>query len=223
MLSVAELARDAVQAQYGRRHDGASSPIFSGKNPRGKPRRGHAHAHYLPEDTNGDGRVDLLTIWAPEGFGPGECAALAGLRELRRAQDPYPLHVTLVALLEARPAGGLFGPAACWESATPFLLPRHPKRNGKDSPEDQLELELRRRGLPSPVSIKVLPPYRPGGRRPVHWLEFRRWRRRGRAPAVARGYGFRIEFQEPVLGPIALGYGSHFGLGLFSPASSTPR
>ena len=29
------------------------------------------------------------------------------------------------------------------------------------------------------------------------------------------GYGFEIEFAEPVQGPIALGYGCHFGLGQF--------
>ena len=31
------------------------------------------------------------------------------------------------------------------------------------------------------------------------------------------GAGFIIEFPQPVSGPIALGYGAHFGLGLFVP------
>ena len=29
------------------------------------------------------------------------------------------------------------------------------------------------------------------------------------------GYGFRIEFPESVQGPVALGYGAHFGMGGF--------
>ena len=35
----------------------------------------------------------------------------------------------------------------------------------------------------------------------------------GRTFAV--GFAIRLEFDEPIYGPIALGYGSHFGLGLF--------
>ena len=35
--------------------------------------------------------------------------------------------------------------------------------------------------------------------------------------STATGYGFRVEFPEPVRGPIAVGYGAHFGLGVFAP------
>jgi CRISPR-associated protein Csb2 len=46
----------------------------------------------------------------------------------------------------------------------------------------------------------------------IHWLEFRRNRKDDPAQI---GYGFEIEFAEPVTGPVALGYGAHFGLGQF--------
>mgnify|MGYP003428794747 FL=1 len=50
----------------------------------------------------------------------------------------------------------------------------------------------------------------------VRWLEFRRFRNRGGGQlADSRGFGFEIVFAEPVRGPIALGYGCHFGLGQF--------
>ena len=52
----------------------------------------------------------------------------------------------------------------------------------------------------------------------VYWLDFRNQRKTGngsRGPSPPTG--FRIKFKEPVKGPIALGYGSHFGLGLFLP------
>lgn len=29
------------------------------------------------------------------------------------------------------------------------------------------------------------------------------------------GFGLRLEFAEPVAGPLMLGYASHYGLGLF--------
>jgi CRISPR-associated protein Csb2 len=49
------------------------------------------------------------------------------------------------------------------------------------------------------------------------WMKFRRTRQRGGGrQASTQGYGFRLSFDGPVQGPIALGYGSHFGLGLFS-------
>ena len=36
--------------------------------------------------------------------------------------------------------------------------------------------------------------------------------------ATRSGFGFRLSFASPIPGPLALGYGSHFGLGLFVPA-----
>ncbi|MGK3989600.1 hypothetical protein WME99_41515 [Sorangium sp. So ce136] len=37
-------------------------------------------------------------------------------------------------------------------------------------------------------------------------------------PPVATSLGLRLTFPEPVRGPIALGYASHFGLGTLAPA-----
>jgi hypothetical protein len=34
-------------------------------------------------------------------------------------------------------------------------------------------------------------------------------------PPVDCGFALRLRFAEPVRGPLCLGYGSHFGLGLF--------
>lgn len=54
---------------------------------------------------------------------------------------------------------------------------------------------------------------------PLDPLEFRTERqdcamRRG----AITGAGFELRFPEPVAGPIALGFGVHFGLGQFAPA-----
>ena len=41
----------------------------------------------------------------------------------------------------------------------------------------------------------------------------------GSLAAPESGAAFVIEFPEPVSGPLSLGYGAHFGLGLFVPAT----
>lgn len=52
--------------------------------------------------------------------------------------------------------------------------------------------------------------------KPIRWIEFRRERASGGGSRGSdRGYGFRLTFDEPVSGPITLGYGAHFGLGQF--------
>ncbi|WP_438041345.1 hypothetical protein [Sorangium sp. So ce128] len=37
-------------------------------------------------------------------------------------------------------------------------------------------------------------------------------------PPIAASLGLRLTFAEPVRGPIALGYASHFGLGAMAPS-----
>ncbi|MCA9598196.1 MAG: type I-U CRISPR-associated protein Cas5/Cas6 [Myxococcales bacterium] len=58
----------------------------------------------------------------------------------------------------------------------------------------------------------------PPARLSTRWRHFRRERsRENRRPPVAAGFGLRLVFSDSVPGPIALGYASHFGLGLFEP------
>ena len=49
----------------------------------------------------------------------------------------------------------------------------------------------------------------------------RRRKHGGSDPPLDQGYGVRITFSEPVSGPLVLGYGSHFGLGLFERADNS--
>ncbi|MCC6558221.1 MAG: type I-U CRISPR-associated protein Cas5/Cas6 [Polyangiaceae bacterium] len=51
------------------------------------------------------------------------------------------------------------------------------------------------------------------------WLRYRRERLSAGSPKppIATGLGLRLRFAEPVRGPIALGYASHFGLGAMEP------
>ncbi len=218
-VEVADLARDALQSLFGRLFDGRSSRTLSGKGQDRKPLEGHAHAHYLPADEDGDGRIDTLTLVSTDGFGPEERRAFSELRTLVRRGDPHPIDALLLGLGDLSNGGPLCAESLVWRSWTPFLLPRHPKRKGKDGPGEQLGLELERRGFPPPARVVGLESHERGGHK-TRWLEFRRWRRRGSGPALALGFGFEIEFAQPVRGPLALGYGSHYGLGLFGPVES---
>jgi CRISPR-associated protein Csb2 len=81
-------------------------------------------------------------------------------------------------------------------------------------------LDLARQGLPAPISVRSLP-HCTVGTRAFSWQDFRRWRQRGtNGPAWTTGYGFALTFDAPVCGPLALGYGTHFGLGTFVPSTT---
>lgn len=214
-VAVGSHVRSALQSIYGRRHDGGTSPVFSGRAGNQKREDQHLHAHYLMTPGTDGRRIDHVTVWAPEGFGEREVACLAELRELRLRQLPEPLRLALVALgqAEALRLPALLGPSRRWRTLTPFGLPRHPKRRcGRviDDPEAQIRRELELRGLASPRTVRLL-------RGP--WLEYRRTRPGVSRRAARRAVGLELEFDEPLSGPLALGALSHFGLGLFVPSA----
>lgn len=139
-LPIAELARRALMGIYGRvnaQPDGSKgrSATFSGKDASGDKRRDpHLHAFFLPADEDGDGRLDHLTVIAEEGFDRGELKALDRLTSLKsteRDASRHPLRTLLLGLGHLNAFDS--GPSAAsqvWISATPFVAPRHPKRNG---------------------------------------------------------------------------------------------
>jgi CRISPR-associated protein Csb2 len=213
-IVVAEVARRALQSVYGRANENASSSVFSGRDGERMRTDQHAHAHYLITSDPSSVRVDHLTVWAPEGFGPNEVAALAQVTELRDARAwPQPLRIALTALgtPDTLPLPDLCAYTHRWRTLTPIVLTRHPKRRGGqtiDGPEDQIARELQLRGLPRATRITRIE-----GR----WHEFRAQRPTGRRAAPAALLGAHIELAAPARGPIALGALAHFGLGLLVP------
>ena len=230
-LSLGELARQRLQGIYGRKYSGAASAIFSGKTSDGTPLRDHRHAFYLPTDEDNDGRLDHLTIYArgptnldgqDPGFEETELHALDGFRWLRQVGGKPDLQLVLLGVgsRDDWTDTPLFGHSRRWRSATPFVPPRHHKTRGqkREMPVEQLQDELRRRGFPTPVAVHGLLRCELEGRS-IRWIEFRRERLfGGGSRGQGFGYGFVIEFAEPVSGPLCFGYGCHFGLGLFTPA-----
>jgi CRISPR-associated protein Csb2 len=225
-LAVGELMRATLMA---RANDVSPESlwIFAGKDAAGRPLGGQSHAYFLPADDDGDGKIDQLIVHARAGFDAGAQRALYAARKLYR-RDGHEQLLTLVGLgdgaryaadLSATQSGGsrLLARSTVWESRTPVVLPRHPKlRAGRwqDTPEEQIRTMLSQVGWPDPVTIEAVDSSH--GRTDLRWHRFRRLRTKGGGSrAGARGYGFRLTFAEPHPGPLAIGYGSHMGLGQF--------
>jgi CRISPR-associated protein Csb2 len=97
------------------------------------------------------------------------------------------------------------------------VRPRHHKTHGqkRETPAEQLCDELQRRGFPAPIAVHEVLRCEVNGRS-MRWIEFRRERLLGGGSrGQGLGYGFEIDFAEEGVGPLYLGYGCHFGLGLF--------
>jgi hypothetical protein len=101
--------------------------------------------------------------------------------------------------------------ATSWVSATPFVPPRHLKRHGRSSLGGQIEAELEVRGL-SPAEVQVLE----WTGETLAFRQFVRRRQQGPQPPADVGFAVRLHFNNPVVGPVCLGYGSHYGLGRFA-------
>ncbi|WP_428265535.1 type I-G CRISPR-associated protein Csb2 [Haliangium sp.] len=216
-----------------KRSDGAAA--FAGHTADERPATGHQHAFILPEANGRHGHITHVTIYAPMGF---DDAARRGLDRLRRlwGRDAG-LDVVLVGVGQPADFAGpdrgagqcpLLMTATAWISRTPFVPTRHPKRDKKKrpkldptglhigGPEHDLRRLLAAAEFPTPSAVTDVRDTELGGK-PTHWLAFRTHRDGGGRRGPGGGYGFRIEFPEPVSGPIALGYGAHFGLGVFEP------
>jgi CRISPR-associated protein Csb2 len=187
--------------------------------------RGHEHLFLLPEDADEDGRIDHVVLYARVPFSPEVVRATQQIRRLYTpAWWPGPSREWAVYLEGMFSSASvpddvtpLMGVSQVWESATPYLHPWHSKRNGRFGPKEQIAKELRLRGLPEPARIEILEAVEIRGKLvPPHRFRRLRHTKRQHLPDM-RGSYWRLEFDTPVHGPIALGSNCHFGMGLFKP------
>lgn len=221
------------------------SSLFTGCDESGKPLEGHGHAFILCESSLGLGKgmrgeITHVVIHAPRGFQLQDRQALDSLTRVW-GHGGHDVQLILLGVGQPEDFAGLdTAKGACpilaksqsWVSRTPFVSTRHPKAtktgvpkvdgNGLQigSPEHELRRLLMLAEFPSPSSVEAVPSTDLAGHE-TRWLSFRRQRNQGNGRKVASGlgYGFRIKFPDVVSGPIAIGYGAHFGLGLFVPES----
>jgi len=103
------------------------------------------------------------------------------------------------------------GPSLRWATVTPILLDRFPKKNL--TVEDILASACERIGLPAPAEITHQPYSKLSGVPPVP--AFRLLRDKDEKPRW--GVHAILRFAAPVQGPVTLGAGRYFGLGLMKP------
>lgn len=227
-LPQGELLHRALVARAGSEAQANCSEL-TGKDATGRPLTGNRHAHLLSVDLDGDGHLDHIVVHAPMGLGPLAQRAVRSLKRTWTKGGVGELYVALAgqgdiedlrALPEPLATGidALLGPrrgARIWTNVTPLVLPRYRKVRGTNTLEGQVNSELACRGFP-PATVELLP-WSDMTRRLLHAVRVRRFP--ARPPPVDAPFAVRLVFEQPVRGPIAIGYGAHFGLGLFAAAA----
>lgn len=175
----------------------------------------HGHAFYLPQDADGDGRIDHVLVHAAAGFSH---EALTAFGELCKLFDDkgreWPVLLDNYGTREQFDSDRYMRKSHEWISVTPYLHPWHLKK--RLSIEDQIRRECASRDeLPELMDIHPEPAVTVKGKRlrPIHFHRFRN--KRGLTQPDTQGSFWRLTFEEPITGPLALGFGCHFGLGLF--------
>ena len=206
---VAERARRATlgraRTMYG--PDGIPAAL-SGHDMEGAARvTEHRHAFWLPEDADGDGRIDHLTVYAKAMDGTGLAALLAADIAIHSRGEHWRAVSDWIGRHDAPDVPtSLLETAVEWVSIAPYYRPWHAKRGF--SQDDMIRRECAARGLPPVAEVELV----------GHGAAPPRWRWRESAPkGSGRGTAWRLVFTAPVRGPLAFGYGCHFGLGLFAP------
>lgn len=230
-LPTMALFRRALLSQVGDEQQLGRCPELTGKDGEGQPLRcEHRHAHFIPVafDARSPRRIDHVLVHAPMGFGP---VAESALRQLRRtwAKGMDDIAVTLIGIgtrcsfrtVGREPIAEL-GSGATWVSRTPFVPPRFLKSRGRDSLEEQIRSELEHRGLPRLIAAPTIaaPSDTSRAGKDARWFRaFARTRQGNGGTAPAGVFHVTLTLTRPVEGPLCLGWGSHFGLGVFAPAA----
>lgn len=188
----------------------------------------HQHAHWIPlaDEAGHHGHVSSLVIWVKAGLAADEVAATLTLRRASGKRgaggDGYEIRGFPEVELLFQSAGSveqvvpeLSGPARLWCSQTPYLPVRHRKQETLDDfLLADVSAELGYRNLPPARVTRIAA----DDGLPDRWSrEYRRYRMKENLGKARPGLGLRLEFDEPVSGPLLLGQLSHFGYGIFRP------
>jgi CRISPR-associated protein Csb2 len=211
--------------------------IFTGLSPDKQPLVDHQHTHIFCEPGDKRDAIGFITLHAPAGFDDEAQAVIEDVQVSRLwGKGGHDLDLILLGFGdESTFDSPLFAKSTRWRSLTPFVSTQHLKAYGDGRPKldahgwqqgsaaaclrQQLERDPRTADNP----LKGLHQHREGVHirdKALRCLQFQT--RRPGGDGGQRGNGdagaFTLEFSQPIQGPIALGYGSHFGLGLFVPA-----
>ena len=233
-VKIGEIMRAAAMSQFGWRElNGKRTPLApwqisgrrEGRFPITDP--SHPHAFWLPEDADGDGLIDHIVVSVSSGMDPRIQSRLERITRIwltsRRASgdseggtEGEEWRLALEGYGQPQDFAGssqLLGRSKQWRSVTPFLSAGHLKKNGYSG--EVLRL-FKRQGMETDgVKVTELSEISVGSIK-RYALHFHRFRSRGRVPQPdSSGTFLEIEFPYAVQGPLAIGFASHFGLGIF--------
>jgi CRISPR-associated protein Csb2 len=221
-LTLAEMMRAAAMKNFSNLYGEIAPPMLSGKSIDGGKGLAHRHAYFLPVDLNDDGKIDHIDVYFPADYDHTVHRAVLSVQSLWGygigLADGQRYSVS--ALGRAPIVTGRI-----WDSRTPFVLDRHPRRRvvdgvivHRDTAEEQIRKSLEHHGFSTDVEILVTTEPLFHKRAPQTRLDiFRRVRKRDPMLPVVN---VRLVFAEPQSGPIALGRYAHFGLGQFQLATN---
>jgi len=207
---------------------------LTGKDDLGAPLRGHRHAHYLPLSFFGHGKIDHVLVWSRDGFSEPALASLSTIRwAYSKGITDLSINVagmgnanTILTQLSLNPRVRfnllkLLGASTVWESCTPLVLRKYLHKRGKKTVEGQIREELLQRGFDAPLHVNLWSSETMVTKK-LKGFVLRRSLSKQQPPSAC-SWGATITFEKPQTGPITLGYGSHFGLGLFSQPPNVQR
>ncbi|PQO25813.1 type I-U CRISPR-associated protein Cas5/Cas6 [Blastopirellula marina] len=213
----------------------AHSESIIGRTHDGKPlQENHRHAHFVPLSLHGSDLLDHMLIHAPMGL---DDAAQQAIRRLRFTWAKKIPRIVLRWIgfgslkeieqqINAQSGRRLpiLGSSTVLHSETPYVPSRHLKlKRSRYTLEDDICRELASRGYPKPSRIEVWNDDLSSGHRRLastHLLTYVRARQSDKPqPPDSKAFGLTLHFDETISCPLAIGYGSHYGLGLFSAGS----
>ena len=171
------------------------------------PNVGYRHA---------DGRIRRVMLTAPESVEEGNwldvLSRLIGA-ELIPARRREPIGTLAPVATDDPMLARYCGEAMTWTTATPVVLPGHDHRRGRSRPERSTRRLLRYAGIPETMVERVT--MEPAGR--LRGSDMPTRYRRPQHLAKYPCQHMSIRWRKSVTGPVALGAGVGYGLGLFLP------
>lgn len=214
-LPIAERMHTIINGRYKKKFNKASENFSGRSNMTGHLLTGHKHTYILPVDRNEDGRIDRIVLKSVLNFDEDELYVLDSVSEIWQSGGRPNVKLIPIEWGDSRDMETIFK-SNIFRSVTPFIPTRH-FRKGRgiygEWLKNEVLRELKNHDMPLPVTVSNLKTLDLKGHT-FYWLEFMR-SRKGDEQKV--GYGFEIKFEDYVEGPFSIGYGAHFGLGMFYP------
>ena len=224
-IQIAELMRRAVMSKFKKNSKDIYyvSERISGHDFNGNPLSGHKHAFWLPHDADNDGYIDHIAVFIKEGFGQEEQDVFYHIKRL--VQDSVKIDLYFNGFYNKEnitKRSKLFTKGKSeWSSTTPYFMPWHTKKTFEL--EEQIKKECKSRYF-SDCSVQY------DNIEKIHinknkYIPIKNFvnSRNEKKPINKIGHSIRISFTKPVNGPITLGFGSHFGLGMFMPVTKKDK